>query len=183
MVFMEQGNDCKDVYFTGAGTCQVIRRIENKSEIFLGEIESGQMMGQQQAMFNTLHVYSVRSKSYCTLGIIEQEIFQEMSMVFPQVSTQINSQIVNNPFDIECQYFITVCRKRIPYFKTLSEKILKDMYYSSDLMLFDINQKLFSAGNKCKDIFIVMQGVLQIDLTDGTNEFMLELMGRGSVIG
>ena len=43
---------------------------------------------------------------------------------------------------------------------------------------------MFEYGDTCKDIFIIMSGIVDIVITDGTaNKQVLDVLGKGSVIG
>lgn len=71
MVFIRQGDKAnKKIYFTGAGSCMVTRQLNQKRDIYLGDISSGQMMGEKSAIFNSSSMVTLQSKSYCQIGTI-----------------------------------------------------------------------------------------------------------------
>lgn len=42
---------------------------------------------------------------------------------------------------------------------------------------------IFDVGELCDDIYIVLSGAVEIALTDNINYEMMDMMGKGSVIG
>jgi signal-transduction protein with cAMP-binding, CBS, and nucleotidyltransferase domain len=57
------------------------------------------------------------------------------------------------------------------------------LFYSGDLQIYEVDEPIFKFGQTCDFIYIVMMGVVEVDLTDGRQEYMLDILGRGSVIG
>jgi signal-transduction protein with cAMP-binding, CBS, and nucleotidyltransferase domain len=49
--------------------------------------------------------------------------------------------------------------------------------------MYDIDERIFQFGQPAKYMRIIMQGVVEIDITDGKKKFLFDLLGRGSVIG
>ena len=46
------------------------------------------------------------------------------------------------------------------------------------------DEKLFNLGDKCDDIFMILNGVIDIVLTDGFDRHqVLDICGRGSILG
>jgi len=61
---------------------------------------------------------------------------------------------------------------------------LRELYYRSKQTYFDPGSTLFDIGEPCKDIFIILSGVCDIIISDGDkNKAVLDIMGKGSVIG
>ena len=78
----------------------------------------------------------------------------------------MHETIMNNPYDLDRNYFVLKCRQSIPYFKSISEAILKKMYFEAETKVYEYGQNLFDKGDKCEFISMVMSGVLSIELTD-----------------
>ena len=102
---------------------------------------------------------------------------------FPHIKNELQSQIFNNPYDSERDFFYQTCFNNIQYLKTLPKDILQAIYYSSDILQYDFGQMVFSIGQECENIYIILQGVVSIELSNGINSFQIDVIGRGSVIG
>ena len=63
----------RNLYFTGAGHCNISYYYTSFDRIHLGTITEGKMFGEVEAIFQRNHVVQIESKSYITLGIIEEE--------------------------------------------------------------------------------------------------------------
>lgn len=53
------------------------------------------------------------------------------------------------------------------YFKNTDEITLKKMYYKCKQNKYEYGKKLFSQGENCEEIFIVVYGLIDIVLRDG----------------
>lgn len=101
-IFVAQGDtENKDVYFSGAGKTMVTRQFNQKFDILFGEINSGQMMNEKNALFNSSSEYTLRSKSYCQLGIILHHDFQDMCALYKDIKEKLTKNVIRNPFNIE----------------------------------------------------------------------------------
>ena len=89
----------------------------------------------------------------------------------------------NNSHDPDRDFFLEVCRTRIPYLAPMPERFLKELYYRSSMCFYEMESKLFSYGSRCRYISIIYNGTVVIDLYDGSELHFLDIMGRGSVLG
>ena len=46
-----------------------------------------------------------------------------------------------------------------------------------------MSEVIFDIGEICDNLFLIYQGVVSIEVTDQTQSKILDIMGRGSVIG
>ena len=76
-------------------------------------------------------------------------------------------EILWNPYDYQREKFVMSCRKHIPYLRNVEEHVLQKLYYQSELVSLESNQTLFDSEDICKQIYIVIHGVLDIVITDG----------------
>ena len=53
---------------------------------------------------------------------------------------------MENPYDIDRNFFIERARKFIPYLKKATQDNLKMLFYQSDLSFYRVDQQLFLAG-------------------------------------
>lgn len=66
----------------------------------------------------------------------------------------------------------------------MSVEVLKELYYRSSQNFIEREEQLFGVGERCRNIFIVYQGVIEVNISDGiAKSYFLDLMGRGSVLG
>jgi signal-transduction protein with cAMP-binding, CBS, and nucleotidyltransferase domain len=49
--------------------------------------------------------------------------------------------------------------------------------------MYEMREDVFKYGCKCRFFYIVMQGVVEINITNGKQNVPLDLLGRGSVMG
>ena len=62
-------------------------------------------------------------------------------------------------------------------------EFLETLYNMCHFEEYEMHDRVFSVGAPCECVYIVIQGVLQINLTNGYKERQLDIMGQGSVIG
>ena len=93
------------------------------------------------------------------------------------------NSVLKDPFDEDRDYACNLFKKRIPYLRKMDEHFLKLLYYKSSEYYYAIHEQIFRWDEQCEFIYIVTQGVVSIDLTNGTNSEILDLLGRGSIIG
>jgi hypothetical protein len=115
--------------------------------------------------------------------MIWQEDFQQMLSTFKEMSFKITYNIISNPFDMDLNYFLEICRKRIPYLVNQPDNLLRQLFFSGEFKMYEVDEPIFKANERCKDLIIIMQGVVEIDMTDGLQNVLMDLLGKGSVIG
>ena len=80
--------------------------------------------------------------------------------------------------------FVEICTRDIDYMKNLHPDIIRQLYYHSKQRFYEKNEMLFDVGDTADSIFIVIQGVIDIVLTDGQyNKETLDVLGKGSIMG
>lgn len=60
---------------------------------------------------------------------------------------------------------------------------LQTLYYNCLFEEYEMNYRVFNVGSHCECVYIVIQGALQINLTNGVLERQLDVMSQGSVLG
>lgn len=65
--------NAKNLYFTSAGHLNVFYFYTSLKRIELGTVVEGKMLGETEIIFQRNPVIQVESKSYTTLGVIEEE--------------------------------------------------------------------------------------------------------------
>ena len=64
----------------------------------------------------------------------------------------------------------------------MEPETLKLWFYKSKEYHYDIGEILLKMNKRTNYIYIVMQGVVAIELSDGHNDYILDLLGKGSII-
>jgi CRP-like cAMP-binding protein len=61
---------------------------------------------------------------------------------------------------------------------------MKQLYYRTTKKFVVSQDTLFNVGEKCDEIYIILSGVFDIEITNGVNlSITLDLLGKGSIIG
>ena len=77
-----------------------------------------------------------------------------------------------------------MCQKDIRYLKKLNVDFLRQLYYHTQHRFYEYKEALFTVGDVCDTIHIVMSGVIDIMITDGYDQHQrLDVLGKGSIIG
>lgn len=143
----------------------------------------GITLGDVQVLYNTVSTYSIETLSFCNIGTVNHKDFWDIMNKYPQLKDDFRQEILQNPYDNERQYFMDICRKHIKYLNTAEEDVLKKLYYESRQEFYEPNQELFLFGDVCKYIYIIISGVIDIVISDGTHKEVLDILCKGSLIG
>ena len=100
-----------------------------------------------------------------------------------EIREKLIDTFVKDPFDEERDFVVSVLKEMVPYLRKMDESFLKQLYYRSNEYFFEINEAVFKWDEFADYFVIVTQGIVSIDITDGVNSGVLDLLGRGSVIG
>jgi hypothetical protein len=141
------------------------------------------MIGDEWAIFDCAPALSIETTSYNTVARITHEDFIYMTYENLDIKEKIINSVIKDPYDEDRDFVVSVFRKKIPYLKKIDENLLKQLFYRSNEHHYCIGNQIFNWSDPCNYIYIVTQGVVSIDLTDGVNSRELDLLGRGSVIG
>ena len=96
---------------------------------------------------------------------------------------KLTKYLIWNPFDSERDYVVTKLKRNADYLMNMPDDILSEIYYRSTKEMVGIESTIFDVGQKCKEIIVILSGVIEISLSDGLQEQHLDLLGRGSIIG
>ena len=92
-------------------------------------LEEGKMIGEISAVFDSAPLFSVETKSYCTIAMIRNRFFKEMLNKFEDLEASLVNGILENPHDYEREYFVENVIRNVDYFKNCSGRILREIYY------------------------------------------------------
>ena len=60
---------------------------------------------------------------------------------------------------------------------------MKRLYYRTLHQFYEFDARLFDVKEVCRDIFIIIAGIVEISIPNGLKETVIDVLGRGSVIG
>ena len=73
--------------------------------------------------------------------------------------------------------------KRIDYLAKLDQKVIEELSFHVKLVICNYNQELFGSDMVADHVFMVMRGVVQIYIVNGSEEVGVDFLGKGSIIG
>jgi len=89
-----------------------------------------------------------------------------------------------NPYDIERNYFVQKLKLNVPYLRSCSLDSLKRLYYKSEMFFRGMESVIFNAGEKCKHLYFITQGIVGIEIFNNRGRTQqIDLLGRGSILG
>ena len=158
--------------------------MDKQRRICLGVIPNGTLLGITQVLFDNDPNYEIEANAYCSVGFVHRDKFIELFERFRSLRIEMIDFVYSNPFETERQYFIDLCRKRVPFFKKIKENTLKQIYHRSKQRFYDYGEKLFEVGQPCTEIYFILGGLIDIAVTDGYyKRNTMDVVGVGSVIG
>lgn len=106
-----------------------------------------------------------------------------------QHNSSLKNEIITkqllNPYDVDRNFFVLTLKKQVPYLDVLEDARLKHLYYKSHRHIYCKDQVLFEYGSPCDCIFVILSGIVAIELINNKKEVIhqIDLLGRGSVLG
>lgn len=78
------------MYILEEGSCEVlVKGSVLRKEIFVREIEAGNIFGEVALINGLRRTASIRSRTHCTVGTITEESFNELMRYFPEVKNRM----------------------------------------------------------------------------------------------
>lgn len=78
------------MYILEEGSCEVlVKGSVLRKEIFVREIEAGNIFGEVALLNGLRRTASIRSRVHCTVGAITEETFNELVRYFPEVKNRM----------------------------------------------------------------------------------------------
>lgn len=77
-----------------------------------------------------------------------------------------------------------MCSENIEYFQSADEDSLRQLYYRSKQGFCQPGEQLFDVGDECEDIIVILNGCIDIVVSDGYKfQEILDVLGKDSIIG
>ena len=113
------------------------------------------MVGQRYVIFDSNPDISYLASSYCTLGKIDSNDFTSMMNNFPNVKLHLVNKIISNPYDEERDFFVQVCKDKIPYLAQMKDTFIRQLFYRANMFQYEMTENIFDVGDNCDHLMIV----------------------------
>ncbi len=132
-------------------------------------------------LYGTRRTASVRSKDYCTVGILTEETFNMMIKIFPEIKNRMrqNSKVYNDEWSL--YKFKTL--KNVDYLNDVPEASLSEIMFKLQVANFEAGAKIFNKGTECEYMYFIVCGEVEMFIEQSKKEYPLEVVSAGSVIG
>lgn len=127
-------------------------------------LKEGQMVGECQAIFDSVPLFSVETKSYCAIGMVGYKAIKELLHNRPYVRDEYRAKILRNPFDHERDFFVSQVRSAVSYLEAVPDEFLRHLYHRAPWKFYDFGQHVFQVGQACDRVYVVMSGVVEVSL-------------------
>jgi CRP-like cAMP-binding protein len=89
----KEGSKATHLYILEEGSCEIlVKGSVLRKEIFVREIKPGNIFGEVALITGLRRTASVRSRVHCTVGTINEEIFNQLIRNFPEVKYRMKEQ-------------------------------------------------------------------------------------------
>ena len=113
-IALEEGNLSHDfICFTGNGYFGLKKLITSRKFVEVYNISSALMFGIECASFGTPPTYQLESKCYSSIGVLSQDDFNTMLLRNKTLEIDVENHVLDNPYDIERDFFCNICKTRI----------------------------------------------------------------------
>ena len=72
---------------------------------------------------------------------------------------------------------------RIDYFKKLDKRVLEEISFHLSVNICQFNQVIIQPGEISQAMYLVVKGQVQVFIQSGSEEVVIDYLGKGSVIG
>lgn len=123
-------------------------------------MSKGSLINEIPCFFEIRPQLDFEAQSYCTLAKIPNQNVKDIMQQMPKVKQSIIKKVLDNPFDLDRNYFTLQLRTKVPYFKNCSINHLKKIYYNCEHQYYEFDQIVFNSGEKCEFLYFVIRGVV-----------------------
>lgn len=163
----------------------VFKQIVKRKKDLIYQYQRGAIINLATAAFESQSYFTIESFTYCTVGYISYSDFKNILLHNRNIKDQIIQMQLSNPYDVDRNFFVLQVMKHIPYLKVLNDNELTNLYYKSHRCFYGQDQIVFEYGSNCNFIYLILSGVLSIELLNNKKEVtqQIDILGRGSIIG
>ena len=145
-------------------------------------LRQGQLFGEISLIYNCLTTASVIALKYCTIGKLMQKDFEAITQEHPQILQYIKEGIFE--YNDKDMCFIKMALKQLPFLNHLQDRdtIFYSIIYSLDTQKMNAGHFWMRPGDEIDSIYIIEAGIVDVIITIGGKETVIERLFRGSVI-
>ena len=125
------------MYIVGDGSVSVINYTDRHRKELILVLQTGSIFNEQTALYGNRPQFTYQSKAYTTLAMIRYQDLKDLQLLFPKAANNMQQTIMNNPYDLDRNFFVLKCRQCIPYFKNISEENLKKIYFECETKIYE----------------------------------------------
>ena len=127
---------------------------------------------------------TVKSSNYCTLASLSKKIFYELCSSFPDILIKLKQRALE--YQDPWKRFKLMLLSQIDYFEDYKEDktFMDEVHYSMNEESFEKGTEIISTGEKCSSIIFIVSGQVELLVYDDQgNEYVLEILTQGDMIG
>lgn len=127
------------------------------------EIPTGTYFGEVAIIRETNRTATIKSKNYSTLTSLKAKYFKEFKSEFPEIIQTMDDNIYK--YDDKWKTYIKNTLRKIDFFShECSDEILDDIYHDIKFERYEQEKTIFSIGDYCTSIYIVLFGKIDLYL-------------------
>lgn len=153
------------------------------SNVLIGEVGAGTTLNVPQLLFRCKPKDTVICRTHALVTYIPFEAMHKIIIKYQETKQKLENFVLQNPYDLERDYFIEIIQRSIEFFKRLDYMAMRKIYMESQHVYFEQYKVIFNVGDVCEYIYIIMFGNVEIGLFNGVHYMTMDQLGRGSVLG
>ena len=182
-MIIAQNQIANSMFFISRGEWDIYVTDINKSEVLVNTICSGAYFGEIAILKDWPRTATVMSKSYSTIAEYSKVDFTQLLSRNPYIAQNMEKKIHKSYHD-KWRKFIRKIIKNIDYFnEDIPDKIINETTYLFELITIEEDDYLFKKGNSWKEIYIIVNGELQILIGKYLQDTFLDTLYTGCITG
>jgi F-box/leucine-rich repeat protein 7 len=180
-VIMKQGEKGNDMYFISQGDCIVnVRDDQMREKVAHKLLVEGDYFGDIGILYNFARTSSVICRNYNTMARLSHTNFKSMVSDFPLLKKHMFKQIYQYQ-DSNINFAKDVMNK-IEFLQDISIKSFHHVLFSMEKIQYGKNDYISKAYDYADSMIIICDGVCEVRTRCEGNEFIIEHLGKGSII-
>ena len=146
----------------------------------VNKVRVGDSFGEIALLYNCRRSASVVSTKYATLGWLPLSKYNELHFKFHGVKEKLKDQVFN--YSDSLKLFKENRLREIPYFRNLSQSSIHDVIFKLKTMHSEKGSLILKEDETVDKMFIVQDGLIDIEIFVDNENFVLESLPRGAII-
>lgn len=152
----------------------------DKTPTKVNKLRVGDNFGEVSLLYNCRRTASVLSTKYATLGWLPISKYNELHIKFHGVIEKLKHQVFN--YNDSLKLFKENRLREIPYFKNLSQDAIHDVIFKLKTLHSEKGSLILKEDEVVDKIFIVTEGLIDIEIFVDNENFVLESLPRGAIL-